>query len=43
MHGDYSDFNEEQLGEFLLKNTDTLEIKVDSEYLWDMRIKLKRK
>ncbi|MBA7673515.1 hypothetical protein ES703_81713 [subsurface metagenome] len=43
MHGDYSGFNEEQLGEFLLKNTDTFDIKSDSEYLWDIKIKLKRK
>jgi len=43
MQGDYTDFNEEQLGEFLLKNTDTFDIKSDSEYHWDMEIKIKRK
>ncbi len=43
MQGDYSDFNEEQLAEFLLKNTDTIDIKTDSEYHWDMEVKLKRK
>lgn len=43
MQGDYYDFNEEQLAEFLLKNTDTIDIKTDSEYHWDMEIKLKRK
>ncbi len=43
MHGDYSSFNEEQLGEFLLKNTDTFDIKSDNDCLWDIKIKLKRK
>ena len=43
MQGDYSDFNEEQLGEFLLKNTDIFDIKSDSKYLWNTKIKLKRK
>ncbi len=42
MQGDYTDFNEEQLGEFLLKNKDTFDIKSDSEYLLDIEIKLKR-
>jgi hypothetical protein len=43
MHGDYSSFDEEQLGAFLLKNINTFEIKSDSVYFWDMKIKLKRK
>ena len=43
VQGDYYDFNEEQLAKFLLKNTDTIDIKTDSEYHWDMEIKLKRK
>jgi hypothetical protein len=42
MQGDYYDFDEEQLVEFLLKNTDTIDIKTDSESHWDMKIKLKR-
>ena len=43
MHGDYYDFNEEQLVEFLLKNKDSIDIKTDSEFHWDMKISLKRK
>jgi|WetSurMetagenome_2_1015567.scaffolds.fasta_scaffold121772_2 hypothetical protein len=43
MQGDYYDFNEEQLADFLLESTDTIDIKTDSEYHWDMEIKLKRK
>jgi len=43
MQGDYVDFNEAQLGIFLSKNPDIFDIKKDSEYFWDMDIKLKRK
>ena len=42
IQGDYSNFNEAQLGAFLLKNTDSFDIKSDNEHLWDIKIKLKR-
>jgi hypothetical protein len=43
MLGDYIDFNEEKLADFLLENSDTFMIKKSSDYFWDMDIKLKRK
>ncbi|MDZ7741073.1 MAG: hypothetical protein U5Q03_04810 [Bacteroidota bacterium] len=43
MQGDYIDFNEEQLAKFLSANPDIFDIKKESEYFWDMDIKLKRK
>ncbi len=43
MQGDYCDFNEEQLAEFLLNSADIIDTKTDSEFHWDMEIKLKRK
>ena len=42
MNGDYFAFDEKQLGAFLLMNLEIFDIKSESEYFWDMQIKLKR-
>ena len=43
MHADYSTFNEKQLAEFLLKNSQTFDFTGNKEYYWDIELKLKKK
>jgi hypothetical protein len=43
LRGDYVDFTEEKLANFLFENPDTFDIKKSSDYFWDMDIKLRRK
>ena len=43
MKSDYCTFNEEGLGKYLVKHPDTFDIKKESEYFWDIELKIKRK
>ena len=43
MNADYWTFNEEGLGKYLVKYPDTFDIKKESEYFWDIELKIKRK
>jgi len=40
---DYLTFKEKDLSDYLVKYPDTFDIKSDSEYFWDIKLKLKRK
>ena len=42
MKSDYCTFNEEGLGKYLVKHPDTFDIKKESEYFWDIELKIKR-
>jgi hypothetical protein len=42
MKADYCTFNEEGLGKYLVEYPDTFEIKNESEYFWDIALKIKR-
>jgi hypothetical protein len=43
MNADYCAFNEERLADFLVNHPEKFEIKKDSEYFWDIELKIKRK